>query len=424
MNKFIVYTFIIFSVQSCGINLLTKPHLDTEEKLNRENQKGYEESVKNCKELYIRLYDRIVGQQSSVFTIMIGLHDSTEAINDVRYPPKPLYNGFYYELVEISRNSEPNLCALDNIVTKELAQEIIFKNLIYINIGQPNSNEDHVNFDSTFFREKIEPALKNQNPDNDWILEKPDVNWQEMPLEVCGCGMGNFTTIKLTRSELKLINDNYYKTGQEKKWKSKRAEKKMYRASSAEQKRNVESEKNCKKLYTTLYDRAFGKQPSGFVITVGQIDSEFADFYRYIDSLDLDTILEEEEEETNQVYLPKLSLLNNLYFELVEIHRDDSPEICKLNYIISNELAQEIIAKNAIFINLGKPNSNESKVNFDMTFFKMKIEPLLTHQNPNDDMIEIYPNNWTSESYEDCGCGMGDYTKKDLRKDLKYRKEH
>jgi hypothetical protein len=39
--------------------------------------------------------------------------------------------------------------------------------------------------------------------------------------------------------------------------------------------------------------------------------------------------------------------LNNLYFELVEIHRDDSPEICKLNYIISNELAQEIIAKNA-----------------------------------------------------------------------------
>jgi hypothetical protein len=38
--------------------------------------------------------------------------------------------------------------------------------------------------------------------------------------------MGNFTTIKLTASELKLINDNYYKTGQEKKWKSKRAEKK------------------------------------------------------------------------------------------------------------------------------------------------------------------------------------------------------
>jgi tRNA1(Val) A37 N6-methylase TrmN6 len=32
---------------------------------------------------------------------------------------------------------------------------------------------------------------------------------------------------------------------------------------------------------------------------------------------------------------------------LVEIHRDDFPEICKLNYIISNELAQEIIAKNA-----------------------------------------------------------------------------
>jgi ribosome-binding protein aMBF1 (putative translation factor) len=59
--------------------------------------------------------------------------------------------------------------------------------------------------------------------------------------------MGNFTTIKLTESELKLINDNYYKTGQEKKWKSKRAEKKMYRATSAEQNRNEESEKNCKK---------------------------------------------------------------------------------------------------------------------------------------------------------------------------------
>lgn len=79
------------------------------------------------------------------------------------------------------------------------------------------------------------------------------------------------------------------------------------------------------------------------------------------------------------------------------------------------------IAKNAIFINLGKPNSNEGKVNFDMTFFKIKIEPLLTHQNPKDDMI-IYPNNWTSEGYEDCGCGMGYYTKKDLRKDLKHRK--
>jgi hypothetical protein len=36
----------------------------------------------------------------------------------------------------------------------------------------------------------------------------------------------------------------------------------------------------------------------------------------------------------------------------------------------------------------------------------MKIEPLLTHQNPKDDMI-IYPNNWKSEGYEDCGCGMG-----------------
>ena len=117
----------------------------------------------------------------------------------------------------------------------------------------------------------------------------------------------------------------------------------MYRANSAEQKRNEESEKNCKKRYTTLYDRAFGKQPSGFVITVGQIDSEFADYYRYRDSLY--TILEEEE--TNQMYLPNRPLLNNLYFELVEIHRDDSPEICKLRYIVSNELAQEIIAKNA-----------------------------------------------------------------------------
>ena len=151
------------------------------------------------------------------------------------------------------------------------------------------------------------------------------------------------------------------------------------------QKEYEESEKNCKELYTRLYDRAFGKQPSGYVIMVGQIDSESADYYRYRDSLD--TILEEEE--TNQMYLPNLSLLNNLYFELVEIHRDNSPEICKLRYIVSNELAQEIIAKNAIFINLGKTNSNESKVNFDMTFFKMKIEPLLTHQNPNDDMIEI-----------------------------------
>ncbi len=133
----------------------------------------------------------------------------------------------------------------------------------------------------------------------------------------------------------------------------------------------------------------------------------------------MDTILEEEE--TNQMYLPNRSLLNNLYFELVEIHRDDSPEFCKLRYIVSNELAQEIIAKNAICINLGKPNSNEGKVNFDMTFFKMKIEPLLTYQNPKDDMI-IYPNNWTSEGYEDCGCGMGYCTKKELRKDLKHRK--
>lgn len=210
MKKFILYTFIIVSVQSCGINVFT------EEKLNRENQKAYEESEKNCKELYTRLYDRIVGQQSSVFTIMIGFHDSRD-INDVRYPPKPLFYGFYYELVEISRNSDPNICALDNIVTKELAQEIISKNLIYINLGKPNSNKDHVNFDSTFFREKIEPALKNQNPDNDWIVEKPDENLQEMPFEVCGCGMGNFTTIKLTRSELELINDDYYKTRQEKK---------------------------------------------------------------------------------------------------------------------------------------------------------------------------------------------------------------
>lgn len=217
MKKFILYTFIIVSVQSCGINVFTKPHLDTEEKLNSENQKEYEESEKNCKELYTRLYDRIVGQQSSVFTIMIGFHDSIEAINDVRYPPKPLFYDFYYELVEISRNSDPNLCALDNIVTKELAQEIISKNLIYINLGKPNSNKDHVNFDSTFFQEKIEPALKNQKSNNGWFIETPDMNLQEMPLEVCGCGMGNFTTIKLTESELKLINDNYYKTGQEKK---------------------------------------------------------------------------------------------------------------------------------------------------------------------------------------------------------------
>lgn len=218
MKKFILYTFIIVSVQSCGINVFTNPY--SEEKWKEDNKKLEEEKAaaeKNCKELYTRLYDRIVGQQSSAFTIMLGFHDSIEAINDVRYPPKPLYYDFYYELVEISRNSDPNLCALDNIVTKELAQEIISKNLIYINLGKPNSNKDHVNFDSTFFREKIEPALKNQKSNNGWFIETPDMNLQEMPFEVCGCGMGNFTTIKLTESELKLINDNYYKTGQEKK---------------------------------------------------------------------------------------------------------------------------------------------------------------------------------------------------------------
>ena len=211
MKKFILYTFIIVSVQSCGINVFTNPY--SEEGWKEYNKKLEEEKAadeKNCKELYTRLYDRIVGQQSSVFTIMIGFHDSIEGINTGIYD-------LYYELVEISRNSDPNICALDNIVTKELAQEIISKNLIYINLGKPNSNKDHVNFDSTFFREKIEPALKNQNPDNNWFYEKPDENLQEMPYEVCGCGMGNFTTIKLTESELKLINDNYYKTGQEKK---------------------------------------------------------------------------------------------------------------------------------------------------------------------------------------------------------------
>ena len=179
----------------------------------------------------------------------------------------------------------------------------------------------------------------------------------------------------------------------------------------------------CRKAYNWLYKREVGRQPMAYIVQVGYSPkfevrrdeksptgnrrtlAEPFDISFNLDSLDI--------QENNLPVIPR-ALFDETYLVLKPIYKKidvfEPIDLCDLQNIIPTQIANEIIQSNLIYMNLDNENTNIKTVEFNIDYFKQKIEPYLENKDPllNTPMAE------------DCGCGMGFFS----RNELKYLKKN
>lgn len=145
-------------------------------------------------------------------------------------------------------------------------------------------------------------------------------------------------------------------------------------------------DKYCKKLYKWLYNEKIGNEKMGYQILIGESLSS-----------------EDYAEDTMYQLKP---LLNNRTYLLAEFSLNSQPDLCNFHNIIPAQLADDIKNKKAIYrYNIDEKDFYSQEVKFDETYFRKNIEPYIKDK----DMI------YNGEAAEDCGCGMGEFTKADYK---------
>ena len=201
------------------------------------------------------------------------------------------------------------------------------------------------------------------------------------------------------------------------------------KAFKIEEKKIISETRYCRKAYNWLYKREVGRQPMAYIVQVGyspkfevlldeksptgnrQTLVEPFDISFNLDSLDI--------QENNLPVIPR-ALFDETYLVLKPIYKKidvfEPIDLCDLQNIIPTQIANEIIQSNLIYMNLDNENTNIKTVEFNIDYFKQKIEPYLENKDPllNTPMAE------------DCGCGMGFFSRnelKDLKKNYKEQKK-
>ena len=195
------------------------------------------------------------------------------------------------------------------------------------------------------------------------------------------------------------------------------------KAFKIEEKKIISETRYCRKAYNWLYKREVGNQPMAYIVQVGyspkfeflldeksptgnrQTLVEPFDISFNLDSLDI--------QENNLPVIPR-ALFDETYLVLKPIYKKidvfEPIDLCDLQNIIPTQIANEIIQSNLIYMNLDNENTNINSVEFNLDSFKQKIEPYLK----NKDALLNTP------MAEDCGCGMGFFS----RNELKYLKKN
>jgi hypothetical protein len=185
-----------------------------------------------------------------------------------------------------------------------------------------------------------------------------------------------------------------------------------------EEKKIISKTRYCRKAYNWLYKREVGKQPMAYIVQVGYSPkfevrrdeksptgnrrtlAEPFDISFNLDSLDI--------QENNLPVIPR-ALFDETYLVLKPIYKKidvfEPINLCDFQNIIPTQIASKIIQSNLIYMNLDNENTNINSVEFNIDYFKQKIEPYLENKDPllNTPMAE------------DCGCGMGGFFRDDLR---------
>ena len=186
------------------------------------------------------------------------------------------------------------------------------------------------------------------------------------------------------------------------KQKEKSAYIKTYNKTSRKEAHEI---KYCKKLYQWLYDKYLRDSELGYKIEIGEVYSTLeveTDSILLIN--ETDSIIPNEEFDFEPDFEP---LFNNQYFILREFSRNSLPDLCNFHNIIPKELALDIIQKNLIY---NKKQDTDygfywENANFDLNYFESKIKPHI-------DLNNVTHN---TPMAEDCGCGMGLFTRSDYR---------
>jgi hypothetical protein len=185
----------------------------------------------------------------------------------------------------------------------------------------------------------------------------------------------------------------------------------------------------CRKAYNWLYKREVGRQPMAYIVQVGyspkfevRRDEKSPTGNRRTLAEPFDISFNLDSLENYEDYSPVIPspLFDETYLVLEAIYKEidvfEPIDLCKLQNIIPAQIANEIIQSNLIYMNLNNENTNINSVEFNLDSFKQKIEPYLK----NKDALLNTP------MAEDCGCGMGFFSRnelKDLKKNYKAQKK-
>ena len=148
--------------------------------------KKVKQEMKYCVKLYKWVYNQYIGNQNSGYQILIGetfFNPEDSSYYNINGSPSlsPLKGDKFYVLKEFTKDSDPDLCNFSNIIPFELAQDIKKRNILYPFIAEDEFYSQKVQFDNTYFTQKIEP----------FIIE-PEIIYNGEGAEDCGCGMGPF----------------------------------------------------------------------------------------------------------------------------------------------------------------------------------------------------------------------------------------
>jgi|688.fasta_scaffold193432_2 hypothetical protein len=157
-----------------------------EEKTLKKSIRKEKQEMKYCVKLYKWLYNQYIGNQNSGYQILIGEtfynpEDSSYSNYNGSPSCRPLKGDKFYVLNEFTKDSDPNLCNFSNTIPFELAQDIKKRNILYQFLAADEFYSQQVQFDNTFFTQKIAP-----------FISKPEVIYNGEGAEDCGCGMGIF----------------------------------------------------------------------------------------------------------------------------------------------------------------------------------------------------------------------------------------
>lgn len=197
-NHLLTFNGDSFSFEPFTESVYSKKRKQKEKSIYNKTSRKEAHKIKYCVKLYKWLYDKRIGENVG-YQILIG--ESFLNPNDSTYHTdfgsglKPLINNRFYILKEFTLNSETDLCSFYNIIPPTIAQEIKQRKIIYSWLEEDQFYSQQAQFDTIFFKEKIAPFLLN-----------PDMIYNSVESEDCGCGMGPFT-----RRDYRNGKRNYYR---------------------------------------------------------------------------------------------------------------------------------------------------------------------------------------------------------------------